>query len=232
MSESTAANILVAEDNIDMANLIAGLLTTEGYSVTIADNGDDALRLIREDKPDLIILDVIMPAQSGVERAGLEVCRQARTFSNTPIIMLSALGSDEDQVAGLDAGADDYVPKLTNPGSFGVLLRKINRLLQPYDVQNSLSCGNVEINTTSLSVLIDGRKVPFPQLQLKTLVFLAENRGRTVSKDELSGHLHNTPYDGSSKALNIGIGRLRKTLAENSATIEIITETGKGYRLI
>jgi len=220
-------HIMVVEDDESLAAWIADYLNSQGYQVSVATRGDDALELIRTDEPDLLVLDVMLPGLTG-----LEVCEQARKFYTQPILMLTAQSEEEDEIRGLETGADDFLPKPVKPK---VLLARIKALLrrEQSDDQNSIiRIGGLYIDPTSRTLTLDNSDVPLSSHEFDLLTILASHAGTPVSRENLVSQMRGIEYDGLDRSIDISISRLRKKLGDvASAPERIKTIRGKGYLL-
>ena len=179
------ATILVADDDPDIAELVELHLAGEGFRVFKAYDGEEALNIFGREKIDLTILDVMMP---GVD--GIQVCKRIREFSTIPVIMLSARDSEEDKVAGLEIGADDYVTKPFTPmelmARVNSQLRRYRRFLEKLTPQENVHViGGLEINEDTVEVTMDGNPVKLTPIEYKILLLLAKNPGRVFSSEEI-----------------------------------------------
>lgn len=223
----TRFHVMVVEDDASLSEWIADYLTTHNYEVTVASRGDEALELIKLDDPDLVVLDVMLPGMDG-----LNVCRQAREFYKKPILMLTALGSESDEVMGLDTGADDYLSKPVRPK---ILLARINALLRrdsPDSDEDSISIGGLHIDPVSRTLTLNEDAVPVSSHEFDLLTLLARSAGTPVSRDTLVTQMRGIEYNGLDRSIDISISRLRKKLGDDaSAPARIKTVRGKGYLL-
>ncbi len=224
-SGEQAAHILVVEDDASLSNWIADYLIDNGLSVSIASRGDDALTLIAEDQPDLVILDINLPVING-----FEVCKQAREFYTRPILMLTARGDEPDEVQGLESGANDYLVKPVRPRA---LLARINSLLRRnesiIDDQRLEFC-SLQLHATSRSVHLDDEIINVSSNEFDLLWLLANHAGRVMSRDEMVEHLRGIEYDGFNRSVDILVSRLRKKLRDDTTSpVRIKTVWGKGY---
>ncbi len=220
-------HIMVVEDDASLSEWIADYLTTHDYEVTVASRGDEALELIKEDDPDLVVLDVMLPGLDG-----LNVCRQAREFYKKPILMLTALGSESDEVMGLDTGADDYLSKPVRPK---ILLARINALLRrdaPDAEEDAITIGGLHIDPVSRTLTLNDEGVLVSSHEFDLLTLLARSAGTPVSRDTLVTQMRGIEYNGLDRSIDISISRLRKKLDDDaSAPARIKTVRGKGYLL-
>lgn len=221
--------ILVVEDEASFSEALSYVLTKEGYQVTVADTGDGAIKAFDKEGADLVLLDLMLPGLSGTE-----VCRQLRTRSQVPIIMLTAKDSEVDKVVGLELGADDYVIK---PYSKAELIARIKAVLrrginEPSDkVEKLISAGPVEIDIESHKVKVLGEYVSFPLKEFELLEFLLRNSGRVLTRVQLIDRIWGSDYFGDTKTLDVHIKRLRTKIEEDPANpVFILTIRGLGYK--
>jgi two-component system KDP operon response regulator KdpE len=224
-----AAHILVVDDDPGLRKLISSALQSRGYRVSTASDGDEALRELENDVPDLIILDLMMPRVDG-----LEVCRQVRQRSALPIMVLSGVGDEARKVQALDLGADDY---LTKPFGVPELTARIRAVLRRAGVEGKPSTnealfqqGNLVVDLTARQVRVAEREVRLTPTEFSILAELVRNAGRVLTHDMLLSRVWGAEYRGSSQYLHIYIGRLRNKLAGLQG-VEIVTEQGVGYWL-
>jgi DNA-binding response OmpR family regulator len=217
--------ILVVDDKISAQRLVSEYLTEQGYDVVTADNGRDALFVVRQENPDLILLDIMMP-----EMDGYEFIKSFRRDHDTPIILLTAKIEETDKVIGLELGADDYV---TKPYSMRELLariravtRRANRDSRDDDV---LEVGDIVLNKTTFIVKVKGEAVTLTRTEFEILNILMETPGRVFSRSELLEYLD--AYDGSERTIDVHIRNLRTKIEENPKNpLYIETVFGMGYR--
>ena len=218
--------ILVAEDDAKLADMLARSLREEGYAVDVAADGDQAITQAAVNAYDAIVLDVGLP-----RRDGLEVSRTLRARGvRTPLLMLTARDSVDDRVAGLDAGADDYLVK---PFSVRELLARVRALLRrmPELLPATLAVGDLVLDTRTHSAARAGRPIPLTAKEYGMLEYLARHAGRVVGRPELTEHLWDENHDPFSNAVEVYINRLRKKVDDGHATPLIHTRRGAGYVL-
>ena len=224
-------HILIVEDEISFSEALAFLLEKEGFQITVAENGREALEKFDEKGADLILLDLMIP-----EVSGTEVCRIIRTKSQVPIIMLTAKDAEIDKVVGLELGADDYV---TKPYSSRELLARIKAILRrntsggdlPTD-NGSLTVGPIRMDIDKHQVTIDTEVIPLPLKEFELLEFLLRNSGRVLTRNQLIDRVWGSDYFGDTKTLDVHIKRLRAKIEEDPANPKIIhTIRGLGYKL-
>ena len=229
MSDNSEKYILIVEDDESLASWIADYLTDQNYSVGISNSGDQAVALIKSDNPDLVLLDINLPAKDG-----FEVCREVRHFYHNPILIMTARDDEFDEVLGLELGADDYI---TKPIRARVLLARIKNLLRRNDAAikeqqpaNELTFGRLTINQKSRSVLFNGSPLEVSSNEFNVLWILASRAGEIVSRDSLIQSLRGIEYDGFDRSTDILVSRLRKKLSAELESQQIIkTVWGKGY---
>ncbi len=222
-------HVLVVDDERDIRKLLEYNLGKEGYEVSLAETGEEAFRVIQTRMPDLVILDLMLPGTDG-----LEICRILRADSKTrpiPILMLTAKGSETDQVVGLELGADDYV---TKPFQLKVLLVRVKKLLQrrveaPAGALGVLKAGPILLDSEKRRVLVKGKEAPLTALEFRILAFLMKKPGRVFSRDELLSGAWKHEAFIVDRAVDVHIKSIRKKLGPASDAIE--TVRGAGYRL-
>jgi two-component system response regulator RegX3 len=221
--------ILVIEDEASFSEALSYVLTKEGYQVSVADTGDGAIKAFDKEGADLVLLDLMLPGLSGTE-----VCRQLRTRSQVPIIMLTAKDSEVDKVVGLELGADDYV---TKPYSKAELIARIKAVLRRGSVESTekvetiISAGPVEIDIESHKVKVLGEYVSFPLKEFELLEFLVRNSGRVLTRVQLIDRIWGSDYFGDTKTLDVHIKRLRAKIEKDPANpVFILTIRGLGYK--
>jgi DNA-binding response OmpR family regulator len=223
--------IVTADDDPQLLRLVARNLTFEGYHVLTASDGEFALEQIEAQKPDLVLLDVMMPKMDG-----FTVCQRVREFSAVPIIILTARGQDEDKAHGLDLGADDY---LTKPFSVDELLARVRAVLRraqlsphehPYVTHTAI--GDLTIDYAQRLVTVAGREVQLTPIEYSILAYLAQNAGRILLQDVLLEHVWGPEYRGEGHLLQVNINRLRHKLEPDPVHPRyIMTKPGIGYLL-
>jgi len=218
------ARILVVEDERDIADFIARGLILKGYEVDAAHDGEEALALARERRPDLVVLDLMLP---GVD--GIEVCRRLRAASDVPIIILTARDSVADKVRGLDAGADDYV---TKPFAFDELLARVRAALRrKADAGEVLTVGDLTIRPASREVERGGRAIELTAREYDLLEFLARNAGKVVDKQTIFEQVWGYDFETESDAIKVYVRYLRKKLNAPGEADLIRVVRGVGYML-
>ena len=216
--------ILLVDDDPDIREFVTYNLTKEGYHVVTAKDGAEGVEAVKKHRPDLVLLDVMMPGMDGIEAC--EAIRNNLDIAGTLIAFLSARGEDYSQVAGFDAGADDYLAK---PFYTEELLARLRALLRRAAgfATSEIEIGPLRIDTRASRVTLDGNPVKLTSLEYRLLAYLAHHRGKVVSRTELVEHLYDQDFDRDSNTIEVFVGRLRKKLS----TGLIQTVRGLGYTL-
>jgi len=223
------ARILVVEDEESFVEALTVGLKREGFRVNVARDGADALALFDVVKPDLVLLDIMLPRVSG-----LDVCREIRRRSRVPIIMVSAKTAEIDTVVGLEVGADDYVPKPYRLRELVARMRAALRRAPSPDgppSEGTLEVGDVRLDPERHEVFVRGVKVNLPLKEFELLEVLLDNAGRVLTRDLLIDRVWGADYVGDTKTLDVHVKRLRAKVEENSALPQrIVTIRGLGYK--
>jgi two-component system response regulator PhoP len=219
--------LLLIEDDENLREVLEKRLKEEGFIVDSADNGEDGLFLGREYAVDVAVIDLGLPRVSG-----MEVIQTLRDEGHSyPILVLTARGSWQDKVMGLDAGADDYLVK---PFHFPELLARVNALVRRSAGFSSpeLICGDVTLNTSSGEVKVLDLVIDLTSYEYKVLEYMMLHQGEVVSKSTLTEHIYHQDYDRDSNVIEVFVGRLRRKLKNNESKHKIIeTLRGRGYRM-
>ena len=222
--------ILVVEDEASFSEALEFLLGKEGFSVVSAENGTDALKKFDQGGIDLVLLDLMIP-----EISGTEVCRQIRSKSRIPIIMLTAKDSEVDKVVGLEIGADDYV---TKPYSSRELVARIRAVLRRNSGEGIdsdpgiMSVGSVRMDVERHQVSVNGIATSLPLKEFELLEFLMRNAGRVLTRIQLIDRVWGSDYVGDTKTLDVHIKRLRAKIETDPANPTLIqTVRGLGYKM-
>ncbi len=220
--------ILIADDNQQITSILGEYAKKEGYDPIIALDGLDALEQYKLKKPDIILLDVMMPGMDG-----FELCREIRKTSNVPVIMVTARGEDYEKIMGLDIGADDYIVKPFSPGEVMARVRAILRRLEREDQRSDqiFNFDNLSINLDDYSVAVDGNNVSLTKKEFELLWTLASHNNKVFSRDNLLDSLWGHDYFGDSRTVDSHIKRLRSKLDVLAhPNWEIKTIWGVGYK--
>ena len=222
--------ILVVDDEENIAELISYNLTSNGYKVIIANNGNDAVKLAVEEKPNLILLDLMIPGKDGYD-----VCKDIRSNSevrNTPIIMLTAKSEELDKILGLELGADDYI---TKPFSVRELLARVKAVLRRFSISepenNILVFGNLTADFDKREILVNDKKLDLTLKEFELLEILIRNKGKILTRDTLLDKIWGYEYIGETRTVDVHIRYLRKKIEEDDKNPKCIeTIRGVGYR--
>ena len=226
--------VLIADDEPNQLELLSYNLMQAGFEVIRADNGQDALDKARDEKPDVMIVDWMMPLMSGVD-----VCRQLRADSDTrflPIIMLSARGEEGDRTLGLDNGADDYMSKPFSPRELISRIKALLRRTKPSLMEQELSFQDVVLNTSTMTVKRDGKPVMLGPKEFKILAILMERPGQVYSRAQLLDMVWGHGVYVEERTVDVHLSRLRKALQFTDTDKEklpdvVRTVRGSGYAL-
>jgi len=227
---ATKQKILIVDDDENIAELISLYLTKECFHTHIVHDGENALLALDSFAPDLILLDLMLP---GID--GYQVCREVRSKSNTPIIMLSAKGEIFDKVLGLELGADDYIMK---PFDSKELVARVKALLRRYHLPTNTPTNekgkyvefpNIIINLTNYSVVVDGETVEMPPKELELLYFLAASPNQVFTREQLLDQIWGYEYIGDTRTVDVHIKRLREKIRDHD-TWSLGTVWGVGYK--
>ena len=222
--------ILIVDDDNNIAELISLYLNKECFTTCISGDGEDALRQVDEFKPDLILLDLMLP---GID--GYEVCRQVRKNSQIPIIMLSAKGETFDKVLGLELGADDYMVK---PFDSKELVARVKAVLRRFSLpQEAISSDDIKevrypditINLSNYSVTYKGEHIEMPPKELELLYFLASSPNQVFTREQLLDHIWGYEYAGDTRTVDVHVKRLREKIKDHESW-RISTVWGIGYK--
>jgi len=218
---------MVVEDDESLARWIADYLSSHGYLVTVATRGDEALALIENDAPDLVVLDLNLPVLDG-----LEVCRRAREFFDKPILMLTARDDDADEILGLNSGADDYLGKPVTPRILLARVRALLRRGKPKDPSRVIVIGSLSLDPDSRTVKLNEELVAVSTHEFDVLLLLANHVGKPLSREALISEIRGIEYDGFDRSVDVCISRLRRKLGDDAQTPRRIkTLRGTGYLL-
>lgn len=221
--------VLIVEDEPSLVALLRYNLEKSGYRVDEAVDGQEALLKVQEEKPDLILLDWMLPQMSG-----LEVCRQVRRSQasrNIPIIMLTARGEESDRVRGLDSGADDYISKPFSPGELLARMRAVLRRIRPALADEVLTCGDIVMDIAAHKVMRDGKEVRLGPTEFRLLRHFMEHPGRVLSRDQLLDAVWGRDVYVEQRTVDVHIRRLRKALNVEIESDPIRTVRSAGYSL-
>lgn len=218
--------ILVADDAPSIVELVRLYLANDGFKVLSASDGEEALKLARTEKPDLLVLDLMLPKMDG-----FEVCRRLRQSNeDLPIIILTARDDDIDKIVGLELGADDYVTKPFNPRELVARVHAVLRRSERKGARNILRLGDVTLDVSARQVSVAGRPIALRQKEFDLLAALMENANRAFSREQLLEMVWGYEFYGDTRTVDVHIARLRDKLKGSALAIE--TVWGIGYKLV
>ena len=218
--------ILVVDDEKNIVKLARLYLTNEGYRVETAADGKQALERAKSVRPDLIVLDIMMP-----EMDGLTVCRELRKTSNVPVIILTARGDDIDRIIGLEIGADDYMAKPFNPRELVARVKAVLRRAQgEREAPEVIEVDGLRIDAASREVTLDGKAITLRAKEFELLSAFAQHKGTVLDRERLLRMVWGADYYGDTRTIDVHVAWLREKLANSSVKIQ--TVWGVGYKLV
>ncbi|MFW6043350.1 MAG: response regulator transcription factor [Marinilabiliaceae bacterium] len=233
MDEATKYKILLVDDEPDILEFIGYNLKKEGFQVSTSTNGDEAMNIARAERPHLIILDVMMPGIDGIETC--EEIRKIPELKNTLVVFLTARGEDYSQIAGFDAGADDYITKPVKPR---VLISRVKALLKryqpareddkPLEEDTRVSVGNLIIDKEKYIVVTKGRELVLPKKEFELLLLLASKPNRVFTRDEIYASVWGDNIIVGDRTIDVHIRKLREKIGQDL----IMTIKGVGYKFV
>jgi DNA-binding response OmpR family regulator len=223
--EGKIGKVLIVDDDENISEVIKMYLENSGYDTKVCHNGRDAQEMFTQYKPDLVLLDIMLPSVDGID-----VLKWIRKQSETPVIMLTAKGETFDKVLGLELGADDYIVKPFEPKE---MVARVKAVLRRYNVENEdkevLKFPDLTIDINSYSVLFKGEEIKMPPKEFELLYFLASNKNRVFTREQLLCEVWGYDYPGDSRTVDVHIKRLREKL-HGGANWELETVWGVGYK--
>ncbi|HJB96849.1 response regulator transcription factor [Mediterraneibacter glycyrrhizinilyticus] len=218
-------DILIVEDNDELAEVLLDFLVAEGYEAEIAGNGYEALELFSAHSPRLVILDIMLPGMDG-----FTVCTEIRRLSDVPVIIVSARGEKTDMLDGLGLGADDYIEK---PYDIDILLAKINGIFERRYRGRMIKEGSLTIDCAKREVYLDGRPLPLTVKEYELLLLLVTNKEKVISKEELFNKVWGVESESEQQTLTVHIKRLRQKIEKDPGNPRcILTVWGVGYKFV
>jgi two-component system response regulator RstA len=224
------AHIFVVEDDTEICRLLKLFLETEGFAISFCHHGIEAVEHIRQSQPDIVLLDIMLPGQDGIQ-----VCKQVRDFYFGPVLMLTASEDDISELTAFKVGADDYVRKPIKPE---VLLMRIQALLRrsqgtKAESAGSIHCDALTINASRREVMLNKELIDLHSSEIDLVLLLAQSQGQAVSRDECFRALRGFDYDGIDRSLDMRISSLRKKIMDQKSPHRYIkTVRGVGYMLV
>ena len=222
-----APRVLICDDQPMIHETLGVYLQNEGFEYDSAMDGEEALKMVESSKPDLIILDIMMPKKSGID-----VCREVRAKSRIPIIMLTAKGEEIDRILGLELGADDYIVK---PFSAREVVARVKAVLRRFhasqeEPEKILRFDGLEINIASYDVRVNGEPVRFTPKEVEILYLLASKPGRVFDREQMLSQIWGYDFFGDTRAMDTQIKRIRQKLPQEGVNWGIKTVYGVGYK--
>lgn len=218
-------DILIVEDNDELAEVLLDFLVAEEYEAEIAGNGYEALELFSAHSPRLVILDIMLPGMDG-----FTVCTEIRRLSDVPVIIVSARGEKTDMLDGLGLGADDYIEK---PYDIDILLAKINGIFERRYRGRMIKEGSLTIDCAKREVYLDGRHLPLTVKEYELLLLLVKNKEKVISKEELFNKVWGVESESEQQTLTVHIKRLRQKIEKDPGNPRcILTVWGVGYKFV
>ena len=220
--------ILIVDDDLNICELLRLYLEKEGYETIVANDGEMAVKLAKENNPDLILLDIMLPLLDG-----WQVCREIRKTMETPIIMLTAKGETFDKILGLELGADDYVTKPFETKEVIARIKAVLRRSKEKEKQSDtqeVKYDKLKINLTNYELVVDGVRIDTPPKELELIYHLASNPNRVYTRDQLLDEVWGFDYYGDSRTVDVHVKRLREKLEDVSEEWSLKTVWGVGYK--
>jgi two-component system response regulator BaeR len=218
--------IMVVEDESKIARIVQDYLENAGYKVILLSHGDDAVPQFKKSKPDLIILDIMLPGKDGIE-----ICREIRRTSNVPIIMLTAKVEEVDRLIGLELGADDYICKPFSPREVVARVKAVLRRTHPEPVRESIESGPINLNTVKHQVTISGKELQLTNSEFELLRVFMEQPERVFSRNDLIAMVQGYDFEGYDRTIDSHIKNLRKKMDKEMPSQKLIrTVYGVGYK--
>jgi DNA-binding response OmpR family regulator len=225
-----SSTVLIVDDDLELCDLLIEFLQLEDFEASAVHNGEEAVSLCRERDFDAIVLDIMLPGLQG-----LEVLRALRTFSSTPVLMLTARGEDTDRIVGLELGADDYLPKPCNPRELAARLRAVLRRAGGFSNAANrstaeLAVGKTKLNSAERSASHAGTNLKLTSAEFNILQLLLQRAGTVVTKESLSQQALGRALTAYDRSVDVHISKLRKKLAASGGEKLIISVRGSGYQ--
>lgn len=228
--QGTKNKVLIVDDEANICELIRLYVEKEGYNAIIATDGAKAVEKFMQEKPDMVLLDIMLPVKDG-----WQVCREIRAVSDTPIIMLTAKGETFDKVLGLELGADDYIVKPFEPkelvARMKAVLRRTEARTAPQEERgNELVFDGLKIGRETYEIYLDGKKIVMPPKEFELLYFLAKNKNKVYTRDQLLDEIWGYEFFGDSRTVDVHIKRIREKIESEGKNWQLKTVWGVGYK--
>lgn len=222
-------NILIIEDEPQLVGILEYLLKNEGYNILKAYDGEEALKLIKINKPDFVLLDLMIPKIDG-----FKICKYIKKNTNIPVVILSAKKEDEDKIFGLELGAEDYITKPFNHKELVLRIKNIIKQHHYPDEKKAIKLGDIKIDLSSREVFIDNKRIDLTPLEFNLLYYIAKNAGKVLSWESIFSEIWGfKDWEGSKEVVKINIYRLRQKIEKNHSKPKyLLTVRGIGYKLV
>jgi DNA-binding response OmpR family regulator len=225
--DADAVRVLIIDDDVKLTSVLSEYLARFGFAVRAAARPSDGLRALAAERPELVILDVMLP-----EMDGLAVCRKVRESSRVPIIMLTARGDVSDRIVGLELGADDYLPKPFEPRELVARMQAVLRRGAPSEAE-VMRAGSVEVNWSARTATVAGRSLELTTAEFEVLGVLVRNAGRVLSRERIIEGTHDVSWEAFDRSVDVLVSRLRQKLGDDPRRPTFIrTVWGVGYSFI
>ncbi len=223
------STILIVDDEVNICELIRLYVEKEGYKAVIATDGEQAIEKFKSTNPDIVLLDIMLP-----KKDGWQVCREIRGFSDAPIIMITAKGETFDKVLGLELGADDYIVKPFEPKELIARIKAVLRRSESKTVSDSdsseLVFDGLRIGKETYEIYIDDKKIDMPPKEFELLYFLAKNKNKVYTRDQLLDEIWGYEFFGDSRTVDVHIKRIREKIDVDDKNWQLKTVWGVGYK--
>ena len=218
--------ILVVDDDVNICELLRLYLVKEGWDVQVAYNGVKAMELFKNDAPDFVLLDIMLPGEDG-----FTILKNIRAVSNVPVIMLTAKGETNDKITGLDFGADDYVCKPFNPKELIARIKAVSRRSEDVQAADStVEYENLKVDILNYELIVKGEKVEAPPKEIELLYCLASNPNKVITRDQLLNKVWGFEFYGDTRTVDVHVKRIRSKIDGASKKWELKTVWGVGYK--
>jgi DNA-binding response OmpR family regulator len=220
--------ILLIDDDLKLAGMLSSYLEKHGFTTIPAADGETGIALLKDKIFDLVLLDIMLPGKDG-----MDICRQIRSFSQVPIIMLTARGEESDRIVGLELGADDYLPKPFNSRELVARMRAVLRRAHPAVGvgKDLLRAGKIEINPLTRTVSRNGKKCELTSYQFDLLYLLAARAGRVLTRDQILDNIKGSKLEPFDRSIDVHISRIRAAIENDPRSPEyLLTVHGVGYQ--
>lgn len=220
------SKVLIVDDDINICELIGLYLSKEGYDVINAYNGIDAVELFKQQTPNLVVLDIMLPGTDG-----WQVCKEIRKVSSIPIIMLTAKGETFDKVLGLELGADDYMVKPFEPKELVARVKAVLRRYEHKEIDTQeVVYPNLTVNKSNYTIRLKGNLIELPPKELELLFFLASNPNKVFTREQLLEHVWGFDFYGDSRTVDVHVKRVREKIDLEGQSWQLKTVWGVGYK--